>query len=1149
MRNIQLPKGKWHKAGAFALLLACSSLLLLLPGCRNVMDPPQDATGTGTLSLAIDSQGVGRTILPDISIDDFVSFDLLFTPQSGGGGFLVTWGGGAGAGTGTIPLDARTWDLHVTAFLSGGAAAEGSLEGIVVPLGGTVYGSVALVPIPGGTGTFSWDISFDADIRFARMAIERDDDWGQYYWGTFYLLDNWWWSNTPVNPGSSTMDAGQYRVTFTLGNYQGAIVTIHETLHVYNNMTSHFQEAFDFPVTMLRFILDSWNGVSWNFVERGIAAGHLAMAGIDGIYEGNFSDIVNWFNILSASVGWAPTSQSGLRVLTDAALIGIASVDADFLDADNYQHRGDAELAIIELLRNATGITFNWIDERTVSVNVGGAYTLQIVFSAYLSLPPPPEPGDSLADWLAWLRIFAESGGRYYIVISGDEDISVLQAALPTGRSNLTLNLSATVPSTVSLANNGSLFTVDSGLTLVLDNNVTLQGRDGNNAVLLQVNSGGNLVMNAGSRVMGNTNNVDTISLNAGGGVRINSGGTFTMNGGAISGHTTSTGGQNTWGGGVLIVGGTFTMNDGAIYNNSANVGGGVFLDGGTLNMNGGEISNNTSHWGAGGVFARTVFNMRGGTISGNIAGTGDGRGGGLRVGSGGTFRISNGLIYGNDELEGNTAWDSGAALFLDGGTAQFGTFSGNDFTRLGYLRTLDLTIEVVDGVLIRPYDFVVFSLSFDANGATWGQPPGTLLFQNEDWVSLPGRGNLWRSGYNFGGWNTAPDGSGGQYLPGDLLFVGQAITLYAQWLAVDTLADRFTWLRAYAQVGGTYTIDISAYGDRYLTPAQAAFPTGRGNLTITLEASEPSTISLAASGSLFAIGSGITLVLGDNVTLEGINNNNSNLVSVDWGGTLIMEGARIVDNMNMQATCCCNRGGGVRVFSGGTFIMNSGEISGNVSASWWWDGQGGGVFVSSGGTFDMHGGVIFGNNGDWQGGGVFNEGTFRMSGGIIYGNESAVEAEFMNTAPSGAALFNSGTAQIGTFNNGTFSASVTLSTTNYTISVANGVRVGGNLTISLAAFQSVETDIEGPSLSLLGTQYESSASATVLDPEQFDSITWFSGANDLTWSGTVSGSHGETITFDANLHGNRLGTHIVTVEVRIGGALYSKRIAFTVVP
>jgi predicted outer membrane repeat protein len=114
--------------------------------------------------------------------------------------------------------------------------------------------------------------------------------------------------------------------------------------------------------------------------------------------------------------------------------------------------------------------------------------------------------------------------------------------------------LVATAEWTVSLSSAGTLFTIEDGVTLTLDNNVTLQSRDGSNtAPLVQVNSGGTLMMKTGSKITGNNSGV------SGGGVYVGDGGTFTMSGGTISENTA------TGNGGGVYVNGTFTKESGGV--------------------------------------------------------------------------------------------------------------------------------------------------------------------------------------------------------------------------------------------------------------------------------------------------------------------------------------------------------------------------------------------------------------------------------------------------------------------------------------------------------------------------------------------------------------------------------------------------------
>jgi uncharacterized repeat protein (TIGR02543 family) len=279
-------------------------------------------------------------------------------------------------------------------------------------------------------------------------------------------------------------------------------------------------------------------------------------------------------------------------------------------------------------------------------------------------------PGATLAEQMAWLRINAQSGGRYVVRVSGNESVTSAQTALPAGRNDISITIRGIGGlRTVSFGENGNLFIVGTGITLVLGDNIVLQGRPANNRPLVEVNSGGTLVMNTGSVITGNIN-TSTASANVGGAVRVNNGGVFTKHGGTISGSSTTSDG----GGIRLTAGGVFTM-----Y--------------------GGTISGNTAQWGGGiSVGSGSTFNKRGGIISGNSS-TSDGAG----VQNWGSFRISDGIIYGNAAAADirNTAGGGGAALSQRGGTALRGTFNAaGDFTSLGALITSEDTIHVVGGVL-----------------------------------------------------------------------------------------------------------------------------------------------------------------------------------------------------------------------------------------------------------------------------------------------------------------------------------------------------------------------------------------------------------------------------------------------------------------
>jgi hypothetical protein len=282
----------------------------------------------------------------------------------------------------------------------------------------------------------------------------------------------------------------------------------------------------------------------------------------------------------------------------------------------------------------------------------------------------------SLAESLTWISNNAVEGGAYTITLNADESIAPQTLYYNDKSVSITLD-GGSVERTVSLSSTGSLFTIYSGVTLTLENNVTLQGRSDNTSSLVQMSgsywySSGALVMNDGSKITGNT------SYGYGGGVYV-SDGTFTMNGGEISGNTSSSSYGGGYGGGVYVSSGTFTMSGGEISGNTVSTtsyyaanGGGVTVSSGTFEMSGGEISGNTAYSSGGGVdVGDGAFTMTGGIVSGNTASH---SGGGVYAGSG-TFTMSGGAISGN-----TSGYDGGGVYVISGTfTKQGGTIYGSN--------------------------------------------------------------------------------------------------------------------------------------------------------------------------------------------------------------------------------------------------------------------------------------------------------------------------------------------------------------------------------------------------------------------------------------------------------------------------------------
>jgi len=276
-----------------------------------------------------------------------------------------------------------------------------------------------------------------------------------------------------------------------------------------------------------------------------------------------------------------------------------------------------------------------------------------------------------LAAKLSWLQSNAVSGGDYTLEVNTNENISP-QSLSYSGKNNITVRIKGIGSNrTVNLSTNGSMFSVKSGVTLILVDNITLIGRNANIASLVYVD-GGNLIINSGITITGN----NAGNSNYSGGIYVSSG-SVTMNGGTISGNSAISGGA------IEIYNGTFTMLGGIVSentvkakNNAGGCGGGINVVGGNFIISGGVVCDNIGDAG-GGIFVNNsgALTIDGGIIRGNFAD----RGGGVFINSNGTVTMNGGLINGNKAIsQGGGIEDSGNF------TMHGGVISGNTASRGG---------------------------------------------------------------------------------------------------------------------------------------------------------------------------------------------------------------------------------------------------------------------------------------------------------------------------------------------------------------------------------------------------------------------------------------------------------------------------------
>jgi len=122
---------------------------------------------------------------------------------------------------------------------------------------------------------------------------------------------------------------------------------------------------------------------------------------------------------------------------------------------------------------------------------------------------------------------------------------------------------------------------------------------------------------------------------------------------------------------------------------------------------------------------------------------------------------------------------------------------NANAFTRAGYnfagwARTTGGAVEYTDDQSVKNLSAVAegmvtlyakwnSTVTFNANGATSGTAPALQKVNAGSSITLPGVGDLIKTGYTFGGWNTNSAGTGSNY-SASYTPTGN-ITLYAKWL------------------------------------------------------------------------------------------------------------------------------------------------------------------------------------------------------------------------------------------------------------------------------------------------------------------------------------------------------------------------------
>ena len=121
----------------------------------------------------------------------------------------------------------------------------------------------------------------------------------------------------------------------------------------------------------------------------------------------------------------------------------------------------------------------------------------------------------------------------------------------------------------------------------------------------------------------------------------------------------------------------------------------------------------------------------------------------------------------------------------------------------------------------------------------------------------------------------------------------------------------------------------------------------------------------------------------------------------------------------------------------------------------------------------------------------------------------------------------------------------------NYTRTFSEGLSVTtlvtGNVNISFADFDDVDTTLSAGTIHLVGTaERRTAATITVANAEIYDSIEWIYNGNPIT--ANIYGDYGQRLEVNSGTY-NGIGQYAITVRVKLDGKLYSQIVNFTVAP
>ena len=170
----------------------------------------------------------------------------------------------------------------------------------------------------------------------------------------------------------------------------------------------------------------------------------------------------------------------------------------------------------------------------------------------------------------------------------------------------------------------------------------------------------------------------------------------------------------------------------------------------------------------------------------------------------------------------------------------------------------------------------VTYKVTYDDNGADSGNVPtdNTNYSSGAEVTVLGNTGNLLKTGYTFGGWNTADDGTGTPYAAGATFNISDNTTLYAVW-AVDLTTYSVTYY-GNTSTGGTVPTD----GNSYSSGAEVTVLGNTGSLVKTGYMFNGWNTAADGTGTGYAAGSTFTITANVDLYAQWLDNSGGVLLS-----------------------------------------------------------------------------------------------------------------------------------------------------------------------------------------------------------------------------------------------------------------------------